>query len=204
MGILPFLDGWSDRNIYVFMIVSIHVAVTLSHFAFIRCCDQFGWFKKYKLYEYSHDSKLFFRCVLEAVVKYLIIQPVAAYYLYPLMEYFGTTMTGPTPSAAIIARDLLVSLVILDTMFYWVHRGLHHKAIYKHVHKQHHEFKVNVLLNAEFAHPIEDAFSSLLPFLVGPLLLGSHGVTIAIWLTWRLFETQDAHGMNVFDLIFYL
>lgn len=188
------------------MVVSIHILVTLSHYMFIRACDNFGWFKRYKLYEYSHDSKLFIRCVLEAMLKYLVIQPVAAWYMYPLMEYFGTTMTGPAPHAIVVVRDLMLSLVLLDTMFYWIHRGLHHKALYKYIHKQHHEFKVNVLVNAEYAHPIEDIFSSLLPFLAGPLLLGSHGVTIAIWLIWRLLETQDAHGMNIFfkNIFLYL
>lgn len=42
-----------------------------------------------------------------------------------------------------------------DAWHYFAHRGLHHKSIYKHIHKLHHEFSAPFGLAAEYAHPIE-------------------------------------------------
>lgn len=42
-----------------------------------------------------------------------------------------------------------------DFWHYFAHRGLHHKSIYKHIHKLHHEFSAPFGLAAEYAHPIE-------------------------------------------------
>jgi fatty acid hydroxylase domain-containing protein 2 len=192
--VFEFVKDWGDRYIFIAVIVAGHVFAALSHYTFISVCDSFGFFKKYRLYEYNHDKILFRRCLFEAVFKMVCVHPIAAYFIYPIFEYFGTTMTGPLPSIMTIMKDLILCILVLDTMFYWVHRTLHHKWLYKYIHKQHHEFKTNIVLNAEFAHPIEDVFSSLLPFVLPPMILGVHGVTFTIWLVWRLFETQDAHS----------
>jgi len=38
-----------------------------------------------------------------------------------------------------IGVSLLLSLVVHDTYFYWMHRLLHHKALFKHAHLLHHK-----------------------------------------------------------------
>ena len=45
--------------------------------------------------------------------------------------------------------------LIVDFMFYWVHRSLHWSGVYKYIHKQHHMFKQSVGIAAEYAHPVE-------------------------------------------------
>lgn len=42
-----------------------------------------------------------------------------------------------------------------DAWHYFAHRALHHKSIYKHIHKLHHEFSAPFGLAAEYAHPVE-------------------------------------------------
>jgi len=37
----------------------------------------------------------------------------------------------------------MVCMVLEDGLFYWVHRTLHHKALYKHCHHEHHIIKIN-------------------------------------------------------------
>ena len=38
---------------------------------------------------------------------------------------------------------VMVCMVLEDGLFYWVHRTLHHKALYKHCHHEHHIIKIN-------------------------------------------------------------
>jgi sterol desaturase/sphingolipid hydroxylase (fatty acid hydroxylase superfamily) len=67
-------------------------------------------------------------------------------------------ITGP-----IILRDLVIYILLEEVLFYYSHRLLHWKRIYKYVHKQHHDFKAPIGIAAEYAHPIEFVFGNLLP-----------------------------------------
>ena len=51
--------------------------------------------------------------------------------------------------------QLITCLVVEDTWHYFVHRLLHHKRIYKYVHKVHHHFQAPFGMVAEYAHWIE-------------------------------------------------
>ena len=50
---------------------------------------------------------------------------------------------------------MVVCLMIEDTWHYWVHQLLHHRRLYKYVHKVHHNFQAPFGMVAEYAHPIE-------------------------------------------------
>jgi len=54
----------------------------------------------------------------------------------------------------------------LSAVFYWAHRVLHHRRIYKYIHKQHHEFKATVGIAAEYAHPVESLLANAVPTMV--------------------------------------
>jgi Delta7-sterol 5-desaturase len=45
---------------------------------------------------------------------------------------------APLPGVAGFAVSLLLSLLVFDTWFYWLHRLIHSRALYAHVHRWHH------------------------------------------------------------------
>ena len=49
----------------------------------------------------------------------------------------------------------IICLMIEDTWHYFLHRALHDKRIYKHIHKVHHHFQAPFGMVAEYAHPAE-------------------------------------------------
>ena len=51
--------------------------------------------------------------------------------------------------------QLVACLMIEDTWHYFMHRLLHHKRIYKYIHKVHHHHQQPFGLTAEYAHPLE-------------------------------------------------
>lgn len=81
-----------------------------------------------------------------------------------------------------------------DAWHYVAHRIMHHRLLYKHVHKIHHEFSAPFGLAAEYAHPIE-IFVLGLGTVGSPLLWcwassgNMHIVTMV-----RSFSTKEEEG----------
>lgn len=83
--------------------------------------------------------------------------------------------------------------VIEDTWHYFLHRLLHHKRIYKYIHKVHHEFQAPFGIEAEYAHPLETLILGT-GFFIGIVLLCDHVILLWAWVTVRLLETIDVHS----------
>jgi sterol desaturase/sphingolipid hydroxylase (fatty acid hydroxylase superfamily) len=188
----------SERHIFA-------ISLFLSHFlsfwilnGLLFLAYRFNWFKAQRIQGNKEASpELTRECLIHNVVNHLIVQPLSIYFAYDMFTYCGTKVNAPVPSALTFLTHFAVFIAANDTLFYWVHRGLHHKSIYKYIHKKHHNFKVNIGIASEFAHPIEDIFANVLPTFAGCLLMGSHTLIICAWLVIRIAETVDAHsGFN--------
>ncbi|XP_038561665.1 lathosterol oxidase-like isoform X1 [Micropterus salmoides] len=66
-------------------------------------------------------------------------------------------------------------LFFTDMSIYWIHRSMHHKNIYKHLHKQHHIFKIPTPFASHAFHPL-DGFLQSLPYHVYPFVFPLHKV----------------------------
>lgn len=109
------------------------------------------------------------------------------------------TFEVPFPSWQTQLTQLVAFFFMEDAWHYFAHRLLHHKRIYKHIHKLHHEFSAPFGLAAEYAHPIEVLVLGM-GTVGGPLLYcylsggNMHIVTVYIWIMLRLFQAVDAHS----------
>ncbi|PIO36745.1 hypothetical protein AB205_0217570 [Aquarana catesbeiana] len=83
--------------------------------------------------------------------------------------------------------------VIEDTWHYFLHRALHHKRIYKYIHKVHHEFMSPFGMQAEYAHPLETLILGA-GFFIGIMIFCNHVILLWAWVTVRLLETIDVHS----------
>lgn len=98
------------------------------------------------------------------------------------------------PSATELVRDILISVLLREAMFYYSHRLLHLPYFYRRIHKKHHKFTAPIALAAQFAHPLEQIFANALPISLPPQLLRSHVLTFWIFLAWELFNTATVHS----------
>ncbi|XP_030378254.1 fatty acid hydroxylase domain-containing protein 2 [Scaptodrosophila lebanonensis] len=87
--------------------------------------------------------------------------------------------------------DFACFVVLEEIMFYYSHRLLHHKAIYKYVHKKHHEWTSPVAAMTLYAHPVEHIVANLIPVGFSLALLRSH-----IAVAWMVFALAIMNSMN--------
>ncbi|XP_033824367.1 lathosterol oxidase-like [Periophthalmus magnuspinnatus] len=72
-------------------------------------------------------------------------------------------------------------LLFTDMCIYWIHRSMHHKNIYKHLHKQHHIFKIPTPFASHAFHPL-DGFLQSLPYHLYPFIFPLHkGVYLSLF-----------------------
>jgi lathosterol oxidase len=90
------------------------------------------------------------------------------------------------------ALSLVIMIVIHDTYFYWGHRFLHWKPIFKYVHKTHH-LSINPTPFAAYAfHPLEAIFEmGIVPVLV--FTVPHHISAISVFAMYSLLLNIAAH-----------
>ncbi|WZZ54698.1 hypothetical protein YC2023_054805 [Brassica napus] len=111
---------------------------------------------------------------------------------YRVFKFMGMRSSFPLPSWKVVSAQILFFFIIEDFVFYWGHRILHTKWLYKNVHSVHHEYATPFGLTSEYAHPAEILFLGFATF-IGPALTGPHLITLWLWLVLRVIETVEAH-----------
>jgi len=64
-------------------------------------------------------------------------------------------------------------LLFTDLCIYWIHRGLHHPLIYKHLHKPHHKWIMPTPYASIAFHPL-DGYAQSLPYHLFPFIFPLH------------------------------
>ncbi|XP_067675337.1 lathosterol oxidase-like [Haliotis asinina] len=75
-----------------------------------------------------------------------------------------------------VFSSVITFILFTDMCIYWIHRYLHHKYVYKWLHKLHHKWKVPTPFASHAFHPL-DGFLQSLPYHIYPFLFPLHKVT---------------------------
>jgi len=132
------------------------------------------------------DRKKFMKC-LKVVVRNELIADIMPVLIYNFMVQRGISALNPLPSIFEIIRDAAVFIVAGEAVFYYSHRIEHHPALYKHIHKMHHEWVIPISIASSYSHIIE-YLVSLVSLFIGPLIMGSH--LFVIWTFFGLHQIQ--------------
>jgi len=155
------------------------------------------WIRQYKIQPGTNEpidrSKLK-KLVLVVVFNWTVLYPIFSYCMYFLNEWRGMPAMRVLPSFHRVLVELIICLLVEEVMFYYSHWLLHNRRIYKHIHKQHHEWTASIGLTSLYSHPVEHILSNMLPLAMGPLLLGSHIATSWLWFSLALISTLNSHS----------
>ncbi|XP_004696805.1 fatty acid hydroxylase domain-containing protein 2 [Echinops telfairi] len=113
--------------------------------------------------------------------------------LYPFLKWWGDPCRRELPTFHWFLLELVIFTLVEEVMFYYSHRLFHHPALYKKIHKKHHEWTAPVGVVSLYAHPVEHLVSNMLPPVLGPLVMGSHLSSITIWFSLALITTTISH-----------
>lgn len=92
-----------------------------------------------------------------------------------------------------LPASLILLLVAHDTYFYWLHRAMHHRWLYRRVHRLHHRSVTPTPFAAYAFHPLEAVLEALfLPLFL--LLVPVHGAVVAVFLTVMIVRNVVGHA----------
>jgi len=200
-----FLENLSQEAMVFILAMSCHTGVHMfvNSIMYLIYRMKHPFFERYKIsdkpWPWESQPELW-REILKKSLKTLAI---AHFVIVPIILFvetrFETKMRMDLesfPGIDEIIQQIIFFALVEDFFFYWSHRILHHPKFYPYVHKVHHEYNIVISLAAEYAHPIELIFGNIIPYNVGPKLLGKrvHFATYLIWISIAQIETADQHS----------
>lgn len=103
----------------------------------------------------------------------------------------------------IMLIKILQTFIISEFTFYFTHRILHIKFIYKHIHYVHHKYEEPNALSTNYSHPLEFIFSTLPTITIGVLITEmSWKLNCYVWLpiiTIKSIFYHSGYKMLFFD-----
>jgi fatty acid hydroxylase domain-containing protein 2 len=140
------------------------------------------------------DRHRLYKVLMQVAFNECIVGLVMAMNGFKMLEARGLPDIRTLPTFQRVVIDLAVYIILREVTFYYFHRLLHHKMIYKYIHKRHHEWTSPIALTSAYCHPIEHVICNIVPIFIGPLVMGSHLATMWIGLLSVTSETMVAHS----------
>lgn len=139
-----------------------------------------NWFKQAKIQNRSAARKDFIREVLYSLQTTAILSIIGYVVLFTPFKNYTLVYTNidDYPYWYLFA-SLVLSLVIHDTYFYWMHRLLHHPSLFKHTHLVHHQ-STNPSPWASYSFHFIEAWTEGAVLFVIVLIMPIHTISI-IW-----------------------
>uniref|UniRef100_A0A0G4IC25 Fatty acid hydroxylase domain-containing protein n=1 Tax=Chromera velia CCMP2878 TaxID=1169474 RepID=A0A0G4IC25_9ALVE len=189
------LSTFAPFQISFYLSVLVHQTVY-----FLLCGPGFvlQFFKAARDFKIQKDKpetfELQWKCFKTVLFQQLVIQTPMISGTYMFTQMFNIPYEwSRLPKWYQFGAALLGCAVIEDTWHYFVHRLMHHKSLYKYVHKIHHEFQAPFGMQAEYAHPLETVVLGI-GFFLGVLVYCTHFSFLWCWMAFRLMETIEVHS----------
>ena len=137
--------------------------------------------KKFKIQQKQAKSKDFWREIAHSMQSTIVFAVLAVLVLFtPLRQYTLVYDNLNDFGNWYIGLSLILALVIHDTYFYWMHRLMHHKALFKLTHVVHHK-STNPSPWTSYSFQLAEAILEGAVLIPVVLLLPMHATTILLF-----------------------
>ncbi len=178
--------------------MATHLMTYISVNGFFVLIRRLGLLEKYR-FKRSKAQEASFQTQLDTFKETMMGLPINAVLIaligHKVFARFGApALTSELPSLPQMIKSFSIAYWFNHVVFYFAHRALHSKLLYKRIHKKHHTYIGTVSVAAQHANLLEEALSNSFPTLGGCLFFGAHPLVWLVWLSWRLEQTFEAHS----------
>lgn len=118
--------------------------------------------------------------------------------LFGFLRWRGLDMAAPLPPWWRMLLDLGLLVAVEEVLFYAVHRLLHRPALFRSIHRVHHEFRETIGITTHYVHFAEHLAGNLLPFFAGMALFMPHPAVFFVWMVMVVVNAIHTHGGYAF------
>ena len=174
---------------FLTLTLAMFVVVMGRYFLMAGLFQLFFYFWKFniwqarKLNKKSHPPKQFHKEITYSAITSLIFAIVGAITFVAFQRGFTAIYLNIHAFPLwYLPISLVISMLLHETYYYWLHRLMHHPKLYRYVHQVHHDSIITSAWTAFSFHPIEGFLEALvLPTII--LFLPMHPSVIVLQLT---------------------
>lgn len=193
---LDTLVGWYREPLFLLFPVATTLLSAAAFMAFALPLTRLAardpaWARPYRLQSRPPREQQLVRPSIRSWARNNALMLLGVTALWPVLRLSGVH-AGPRPPWWQVGLSLVFFFYLDDFLYYWFHRAFHTRWLYRRVHAWHHRIVTPWAVTGNYMHPLELSLTGAIA-LVGPLLLGSHVVTVWAWFVWRQWEAAEGH-----------
>jgi len=195
------LVGEDEYLLYVYgtvIVTTVHYWFTAATYMFMDLTGKPAFITKYKMHDNNaplEPGKLW-KVVKHVLTNQILLGIPSGILTYSLWKSRSSPSLplSTLPSLSTVLLHLLVCILSHDAWFYYGHRLLHYRKIYKHIHKIHHEWTSPIAPAALYAHPVEHILTGQMSASSGLFLMGSPLPIMWLWFCLLGMQVMNDHS----------
>lgn len=135
-----------------------------------------------------------FQTLIKVIFNITFVSALFNILFFKLHLWLGIPDIKMLPSIYTVLGGVFMYMMCYEVVFYTFHRILHHKLLYKHIHKTHHEWTASTTLVAAYNHPVDHILSNLVPIAIGSIVFRAHICVFWMWNAFLFLSTLTDHS----------